>query len=156
MTEELRRELFYETHKHQLGPREVKQFFEFLESTPNLDEAVQHFIRTWEDLIEMIPSIRHQAKITYFDLKCIHCDEVFGFRDEGENAEYLWLHQITSKSAGLEPVTYCPLPYFVAEKAIKAHPEWKKKIRSSCNLCHEEITFPTNHRCLVPEWITSE
>jgi len=150
----LRRELFYETHKHQLGIREVSELFGFLESSSRFQDAVEFFVLTWETLIEEIPKLHGSRGIVDFPgVDCIHCDEPIIFRDDGENAEFLWVHQGRQKTVGIEPLTYCPLPYYLVTKVINLHPDWVKRIRSACNVCGEELTFPTNHRCLVPEWI---
>lgn len=151
--EELRRELFYETHKHQLGRREVSDFFKFLDSSARFDDAIQFFVSTWETLIELIPKTHATGEVEFPAVDCIHCDEPVYFRDDGENVDFLWVHQGRQKSLGIEPLPYCPLPYYVVARVIDLHPDWMTRLRSACSVCNEELTFPTNHRCLVPEWI---
>lgn len=152
-TKELARHLFYETHKHNLGPEEVKQFFELLKSNGPLDEVIRSFIETWEDFLELFPKTHAMGDIVYPGVRCVHCDEGVSFRDEGQDVECIWVHQGQKESAGIYPVTYCVLPYYVVGKVLEKHPEWKSRIRSACNVCGEEITFPTNHSCLVPDWM---
>jgi len=148
--------LWYAKKKHQLGPGEVKEFFQILESKPSLNESIQSFIRMWEVLFEMMPSLRTGMTLDYPNLKCVHCEVRIALRDEGESGEFLWLHQgNTRETMSLEPVTFCPLPYYLVQKIAEKHPEWIPKIRSVCKICHEELTFPTNHHCLVPEWFRS-
>ncbi len=161
MVEELNRHLFYETHKHKLGPREVEEFFKFLDGDPRHSEALQSFIDWWEILLETLPKMpdSEEGMIDFPNLICIHCDGIVGFRDDGLSSEILWLHQWPEpgvQTVGIEPLTFCPYPYYVVEKVIERHPDWKNKIRSSCNVCSEEITFPTTHSCLVPEWARLE
>lgn len=83
MAEELRKELFYETHKHRLGPREFKDFFKFLETDPRFDESLRHFIGSWEILIELIPSMPENGQFEFPGIMCIHRDEPVVFRDDG-------------------------------------------------------------------------
>lgn len=139
---------------HRLRPSEVEQFFQFLDRDPRFNEALRIFVRKWEVLLGKLPYLSADATVEFPTLKCIHCDEPIAFRDEGEKGEYLWLHQGSKPSVGIRPVTYCPFPYLVVEKILGLHPDWVRRLRSSCSVCNEEVTFPTSHPCLVPNWLT--
>lgn len=150
------RERHYQKMVHKLGLDEVRDFFDIVGAGPGFNDAVMDFIRRWEVLLGKLSKIPANASLVYPGLRCAHCDEPISLRDEGDNGEFLWLHQGRKQSIGIEPITYCPFPYLVIDKILRQHPDWASRIRSACNICSEEITFPTYHRCLIPEGIRIE
>ncbi len=133
---------------HRLKIEEIRSLLSAYEE----NEPMEDFLDILETLAECVPSKLTGVKLLYPQQKCFHCDEWITLRDDEEGNLWLWQGK-EEMTMGILPMSHCPFPYHAVLKILAKHPDWRNRLRSSCKVCREEISFPTSHSCLVPEGI---
>ena len=116
----------------------------------DVDEAEQ-YITILEEFLKSVDSqpegtpIGPDHKVRIPEITCPRCQQPVSVNYEGY--EYLWIKQTHLPGTGIEPESYCSFPYYLAELIIRRHPDWRSRLVSACNRCHEELHFSTRHSC---------
>ena len=129
---------------HNLGVEQIREIMKVFEE----HEPMEDFIDILKAVLESVPS-KLDEQLLYPLAKCAHCDEWISFRDDDEGILWLWQGKETV-TMGIKPMSYCPFPYHTVTKILRSNPDWAPRLRSSCKVCGEEISFPTTHSCLIP------
>jgi hypothetical protein len=108
--------------RHEPEPR-----FEFEEV-----ELYITWLETFLQSIEDSPDIPMGTLVQNQAITCPGCNEPVGVNHEGNR--YLSVKQLQRSGPGIEPVSYCSFPYFLAERILKRYAGWKTRLISGCNI----------------------
>jgi len=115
-------------------------------------DEVELYITILETFLQSIddsPEIPMGAPVRIPGITCPRCNEPVSINYEGE--KYLWVKQLHRLGPGIEPESYCSFPYFLAERILRRHADWRTRLISGCNRCGDELNFSTNHDCSKPQ-----
>jgi len=108
-------------------------------------EEAEHYITLLEELLQKAETLPAGAPVRIPGITCPRCSQPVDANYEGER--YLWFRQPRLHGAGINPADYCSFPYYLAERFLKRHPDWKGRLVSGCNRCHEELNLCVRHEC---------
>jgi len=111
-------------------------------------EEVELYITMLETFLQAIddsPDIPVGAPVGVPGITCPRCQEPVSVNYEGD--KYLWVRQIQRPGPGIEPDDYCSFPYFLAQRILNRHADWRNRLVSGCNRCGAELNLSARHDC---------